>query len=161
MNGSEPPSEIALNQLEDASSLERLRRSTSAIWLLQRNPRSGDVMSGSPGSGLPHTGCVKRYLDEIDSGDRVVLWLSGRSAGVYALGEVTDQAASRRDEVHLDLFVDLRLQPLPRAMFKTDRRFAGESILRQPFGANPHRVSADAFDAILEAADRELRRLSR
>ena len=54
----------------------------------------------------------------------------------------------------LDLFLDLFDRPVKRTVLKADPRFAGESILRQPFAANPHRLSPIAFDAILERVAR-------
>jgi len=55
-------------------------------------------------------------------------------------GDVPDPSAFTRTPVRI-------LEP-------ADPRFADEPIMRQPFAANPHRVSASAFDAILERAAR-------
>lgn len=128
---------------------------------MQGNPRVTDIVASSR-AGLPDAWCVKRHIREIRRGDRMVLWLSGADAGVYALGEVAadvhppepsatdDAGAAPVIKASLDLFVDLFERPVMRNLLKTDPRFAGEPILRQPFAANPHRVSAPAFDAILE-----------
>ena len=142
-------------------SLRRLRASASSVWLVQCNPRVTDVLANRT---LPTTWCVRRHVADIRAGDSVVWWLSGPRSGVYALGEVT--GAVRRPpftartgarppaaEAPLDLFVDLRDRPVVRAELRHDTRFVGEPILRQPFAANPHRVSHDAFAAILERVD--------
>lgn len=147
------------SSIDDA--LRRLRGSTASIWLVQCNPRVTDILA-TPRTARRDSWCVKRYTHAIRRGDRVVLWLSGAGAGVYALGEVTadvhppaPRAAKGASpspviEASVDLFVDLFDRPVARAVLKADRRFADESILRQPFAANPHRVSATAYEAILE-----------
>jgi hypothetical protein len=148
----------------DDQLLRRLAASTTAIWLVQCNPRVTDILE-SARTALPDSWCVKRHTSEIRRGDRVVLWLSGAEAGVYALGEITADvrplerpvpvdAAPPVIKASLDLFVDLFDRPVRRTVLKADPRFADEPILRQPFAANPHRVSPTALDAILEHAAR-------
>jgi hypothetical protein len=141
--------------------LRRLAGSATAIWLVQCNPRVTDIRA-SARTALPDSWCVRRHLREIRREDRIVLWLSGADAGVYALGEIAADvhppaaravrgaAPAPPTKASLDLFVDLFDRPVARGALKADPRFADESILRQPFAANPHRVSARAFDAILE-----------
>lgn len=139
--------------------LTRLERTTAPVWLVQCNPRSTDILVSSR-VALPDACCVRRHTHEIHRGDRIMLWLSGARAGVYAIGEITadvrsgeTRAAGRRAPVlkaSLDLFLDLFDRPVERVDLRRDPRFAGESIIRQPFAANPHRVSAPAFDAVLE-----------
>lgn len=140
---------------------QRLGRSTAGIWLVQCNPRTTDILDSSR-AALPDAWCVKRHTKDIRRGDRIVLWLTGAHAGVYALGLVTADvlpatAAAGGDggpspvlKVSVDLFLDLFERPVRRTVLKEDRRFADESVIRQPFAANPHRVSPPAFDAILE-----------
>ena len=138
--------------------IERLQNSSS-IWLVQRRP----LLEAGANTALPRTSCVKRYLGALTAGDCIVYWLSGARAGVYALGQIAAgrpsplrtpeeaTAPSRRPaEIPLDLFVDLRDRPVLRSQLELDTRFAAESIIRQPFGANPHRVSVPAFETILE-----------
>jgi hypothetical protein len=140
--------------------LHRLRASTAGIWLVQCNPRVTDILATSR-TAPPDAWCVRRHVHEIRRGDRVVLWLSGRGAGVYALGVVAAEVragpppagrASSKPvaQAPLDLFLDLFDRPVARDVLVADPRFAGESIVRQPFAANPHRLSAGAFEAILE-----------
>jgi hypothetical protein len=134
---------------------------------MQRNPRISNIPADAEPNALPRVACVKRYVDELRPGDRVVLWVSGSRAGVYALGEVADDRGSPiarsgdveanepfalAGQVPLNVLVDLRARPLLRTLLKLDPRFARESIIRQPFAANPHRVSAPAFEAIIEHA---------
>lgn len=140
--------------------LRRLEGSSSAIWLVQCNPRLTAIFSDPRGT-LPGAWCVKRHTTEIRRGDRMVLWLSGAESGVYALGEVdadvqpvvrspVDTAPPPVTQASVDLFLHLFERPVRRTVLKADARFAGTTIMRQPFAANPHRLSAGAFDAILE-----------
>jgi len=138
------------------AALQRLAGSTTAIWVVQCNPRRTDILASSR-TALPDAWCVKRYVTEIRRGDRVVLWLSGPGAGVYALGEITADvrpAGPADTKASLDLFVDLFDRPIERTVLKADPRFAAEPIIRQPFAANPHRLSASAFAVILERVAR-------
>jgi hypothetical protein len=125
----------------------------TAIWLVQCNPSTGDLRAARHGGPTPGW-CVKRFLGEIRRGDRVVLWVSGKSAGVYAIGQVAADVvpgtAGDAARMPVELLVDLFDRPVARTSLKADPRWAAESILRQPFGANPHRVSAGAFGAIFD-----------
>ena len=155
-----PPAERVMGSVSEESAVQRLQRSRASIWLVQCNPRVTDLLASSR-TALPDAWCVKRHLNDIRRGDRVVLWLSGRDAGAYALGEVTAEATASAPpddaaaepppiKVGVDLFLDLFDRPVRRAVLTADPRFADEPIVRRPFAANPHRVSPDAFDAILE-----------
>ena len=113
---------------------------------------------------LPDSWSIGRYRNDIQPGDRVVFWLAGKEAGVYALGvvtgepfhdvvndDVTDEAGDRWNTfVPIDLTFNLMLGPILRSDLKQDPRFQAESILRAPMATNPHPVSAKAFDAILD-----------
>jgi hypothetical protein len=139
------------------AALRRLRSATTAIWVVQCNPRRTDPSTIA--TAFRRDGCcVKRHAHAIRRGDRVVLWLSGPDAGVHALGEVCGAVSSPEPgagrvalrRVPVDLFLDLSDRPIRRVDLVTDRRVVDESILRQPFAANPHRLSGAAFDALLE-----------
>lgn len=148
--------------------VEKLGAAHSAVWLIQCNPKVKDVEAERRnGDDLPVDWSVSIRADEIQPGDRVVFWISGKRAGVYALGEITEGARMRRlnedgilsDDhpnwdtfVGFDLYLDLFDCPIDRAELKADPRFDDESIIVQPWAANAHRVSASAFEAILERA---------
>jgi len=147
--------------------VERLRDAPSTVWLIQCNPKVTDAVDLRRGGELPTNWTVNIRVDEIQAGDLVVFWLSGKKAGVYALGEITGPAYPgmlNEDDiltddhpnwdtfVPFDLYLDLFDCPILRADLKADPRFAGESIIVQPWAANAHRVSKPAFQAILERA---------
>lgn len=63
------------------------------LWMLQCSPQVWDIFSWwSDGDGDFDSWTVSRHLDEIDAGDRFVLWVGGDNSGVYAFGTVTGPA---------------------------------------------------------------------
>ena len=60
------------------------------MWLLQCDPKVFDFETMYRANReLPRSWSAKVRTSEIGPGDRVVFWLSGKNAGVYAIGEVT------------------------------------------------------------------------
>lgn len=160
-----PEGAIVAAQREDlAEELDRLTSAGTSIWLLQCNPDKFDVFGMLDEGDVPKCWSVSRYLDDIRAGDRVVFWISGEAAGVYALGEVVgspepgvvdayhvgDDSPAWDTFVPIDLMVDLWDTPILRRDLKSDPRFAEESIIKVPGAANPHPLSAKGFQAILE-----------
>lgn len=134
-----------------------------SCWLLQSN--AGSAASDDLGWRQQQvtSRCVMRYRDEIQPGDRCVLWVSGRAAGVYGLGTVLTRAAAvdepdaaltgrRRFGVRLRVDVALWDRPVPRAVLAADPRFASAAVLRQPFAANPFRLTPLEWEAVVDLA---------
>lgn len=164
---SRPPSGVQAKR----EVIERLGTPNRSVWLFQCNPdryKIFDLVADT--AALPANWSAGRYLDQIETGDGVVFWLSGRDAGVYALGVVTgtpleltgagspwwvDDEQRHRHEwfVPFDLTLDLFREPIRRADLRSDPRFEGARILRQAFAANPHVVTQDEWEAILDFAE--------
>jgi predicted RNA-binding protein with PUA-like domain len=159
---------LAAQQQDLDEEIERLASAGTSIWLLQCNPDKFDIHGMLADGDVPLGWSVSRYLDDIREGDRVVFWISGRQAGVYALGEVvgppqsgtSDPAYTGHDGPAWDMFVPIDLTvelwdtPILRTALKADPRFAEESIIKIPAAANPHPLSARAFEAIIESTAR-------
>ena len=128
-------------------------------WLITWNPKtySGPIVNWK----------VSRYLDELRTGDDVVLWQSGAMAGVAGVYRVTacpvetpdgdpdkgwaSPGDARRVEHILPLAEVLRLpDPIPKAVLRKDRRFADAMVLRAPFQANPFRLTEEQWAAVRE-----------
>jgi hypothetical protein len=165
----------------DEAALDRVRRESrrelvahyranpATTWVLQCNPKMWDIHGFIDENGeLPSSWSIVRYRDQITEGDRVVLWLAGPDAGVYAIGEVVgaperDRVASNRLAhntapewewfVPIELDLDLFDSPIPRAALKADPRFSNQPIIRVPGAANPHPLDRDSFDAILDRVE--------
>lgn len=130
-------------------------------WLLQSNPRTLASDDFGWRAQQVTSRCVMRYRAEIEPGDRCVLWVSGRTAGVYGLGTVLMAAAaveepapSRRRRFAVRLRVDAALweRLVPRAVLAADPRFASAAVLSQPFAANPFRLTPLEWEAVVDLA---------
>lgn len=65
-----------------------------AYWLFQGNPKYYRVLDGIRDfEQMPWL--VTRYGKDIASGDGVLVWVSGKKAGIYAIAEVTEPAQVR------------------------------------------------------------------
>lgn len=132
-------------------------------WLFQGNPTRWPVLEVLA-SGKPiRSWNVVRHLDLIHPGDRAVLWVSGRAAGVYAVGSVTgapepgvtdeswtdpSRRGVPRHRVPLELWT--LPHPVPRTELKADPRFAAAQIIRAPRGGNPFPVLEAQWPAIAD-----------
>ncbi len=62
-----------------------------AYWLFQGNPKYYRVLDGIRDfEQMPQL--VTRYAKDVAPGDGVLVWVSGKEAGIYALAEVTEPA---------------------------------------------------------------------
>jgi hypothetical protein len=57
-------------------------------WIFQGNPKAFDFEKGLK-EDLIDNWTVTAHKDKIKSGDKVILWITGKNAGCYALAEVT------------------------------------------------------------------------
>ena len=155
--------------------LQRFRHLRTATWVLQCNPKLFDVFAQRGVFGVPEDWAINRYKDRVEHGDRVVFWVSGPDAGVYALGEVVgepfegdvdDLFVLDDDHPHWDtflpieLYIDLFEQPIKRTELKRNPTFASDPIMSMPWSANPHPMSSEALEILLDRlpTDRPTRR---
>jgi hypothetical protein len=75
----EPASTVAQLQAQDLTS--------GQWWVFTYNPRVREVANLRPQAQLEWQ--VRQHVDKIKAGDRVYVWVSGKCAGIYALGTVT------------------------------------------------------------------------
>jgi predicted RNA-binding protein with PUA-like domain len=138
-----------------------------AHWLVQSNPAKWRVREFFAHGNQLESWSITRYRDQIQQGDDVALWLSGREAGVVALGVVTGDVedvvgddgpywTDPADAHAVRMRMPLRLTeafldaPVTREELRHDRRFAGATILSQPFAGNPFPLTDEAWTAILD-----------
>jgi len=57
-------------------------------WIFQGNPKIYDIVSALKDNALK-TWLVSAHKSDIQKGDKVIIWVTGSSAGCYALGTVT------------------------------------------------------------------------
>lgn len=56
-------------------------------WLFQANPKYSQILEAIQKLDRIYW-LVTRYTEEIAPGDRVLIWIAGKQAGIYALAEV-------------------------------------------------------------------------
>ena len=125
----------------------RLREDDVACWLLKTaGPLS--AVPVSPGEVSRARRCVRPSyrLGLMRPGDPCVLWLSGRDAGVRAVGRLV--AAPGPDAVEVEL---LGLHhPLARRELLEDARFRAAEVVRMAAGSNPSYLAGMAWAAVCE-----------
>ncbi len=62
----------------------------SNFWIFQCNPNAFDIETAIK-ENILETWTVSAHKDKIKSGDKVILWITGRNSGCYALAEVTSE----------------------------------------------------------------------
>jgi hypothetical protein len=131
-------------------------------WIFQGNPTRSNVMA-LIGEGEPiRSWSIARHFGELRAGDNAALWVSGRNAGVYALGavtgvpyeDVTGEGWAAADRGRLMTFVPLVLDeflagnPISKQELAVDPRFRRARILVAPRAGNPFATSDVEWSAI-------------
>lgn len=137
-------------------------------WLLTCNQDVFDLAAFRRDGEELRSWSVVRYRNELAAGDRFVMWLTGPQGGLIGRGRLTgsptQQASSDKKywqedpgtRWYVPLVIDEWLdQPVPRAQFTLDPRFAGTSTLRTLFAGNPHRINDAQWEAFSEAFDQD------
>lgn len=138
-----------------AGSLHRpLRRMPPNVWIFQANPDqynfATDLHEGV--IGKQNRWAVTSYRQEIHAGDKVLFWQSGKSSGIYALGELLsdpyqrdwqpdEQALKRQPYLNAQWWVDYRYtrvldRPLMRSTIKAHVALGQMDIFKNPMGTN-------------------------
>ena len=134
-------------------------------WLFQANPkryRIEDSLRQEDGELWN----LNQHADDVREGDRVLIWMCGAQAGVYAIGTVlADPAASvdspegqaywtdpkdgerRKPRVPVRYDRVMTDRPLLKAYLVHDPELDGLSVIRQPRGTN-FRVTTDEWRAV-------------
>lgn len=66
-------------------------------WIFQGNPKIYDIVSSLQDNALT-TWSIKAHEDKIKIGDKVILWVTGKEPGCYALAEVDSEIYEGLDE---------------------------------------------------------------
>jgi hypothetical protein len=67
-----------------------------ATWIFQANPSLYDIHQSLKVEAKDLWGCVQ-YATKIRAGDRALIWISGKRAGIYAVGTVLSDPMFRPD----------------------------------------------------------------
>jgi hypothetical protein len=130
------------------------RQPSSRTWIFQSNPEYYRIIEALQVLDKM-TFLVSRYKDEVNVGDMVLVWVSGKHAGIYAQATVTEGVAMRvSNGPDAEFWVDTEAaaEPRPRVVLSLNRKFLANAvprtdiagkfglqnlmILRQPNGTN-------------------------
>jgi len=127
------------------------------VWIFQANPDNYKIFEAIKDESIGpiiHWN-IKQYANEIHIGDIALIWVSGKKAGIYFIGEIismptmlietvserkywTDknENPSKNLLVKLNIFQDLTANPVLKEKIKHIENTKNLSIIKQPRGTN-------------------------
>jgi hypothetical protein len=127
-----------------------------SVWLFQGNPKIYDILNALSDSEIGNTihWTVNQNKNRIRKGHIALIWMSGKEAGIYALGRIeTDplivdepeeekkhwlESDTMADRLRVRITILRRLinKPVLRTELKNIQGLSNLSILKQPIGTN-------------------------
>ena len=98
-------------------------------WVFQGNPKIFDFETALR-EDLLKDWTVKAHKDKIKIGDKVILWMTGKNAGCYALAEVTTEAEKKSTSLDDHLWIGENTGEI-RAGIKITHNFLEKPILKE------------------------------
>lgn len=136
-----------------------------ATWIFQANPNYYDIHQSLGVESKDLWGCVQ-HTEKISAGDRALIWISGKQAGIYAVGTILSNPELRPDSsIGMKYWTNPSIgqKPRPRVwvnfervlvnnpLFKKyllwDPKLDNLSILSNPRGTN-FKVTQSEWEAI-------------
>ena len=135
-----------------------------ATWIFQANPRDYDIAASLAAERIELWN-LRQHASKVKVGDRVLVWISGRESGIYAVGEVVNAPVNQPDSIVGRQYwksagghqvwprVEVRYnrvlldRPLYKKYLEFDAALTQLAILRQPRGTN-FAVTADEWEAL-------------
>lgn len=106
--------------------------SQRATWIFQANPNIYDIHTSLAVEAEEFWNCIQHHA-KIKAGDRVLIWISGKKSGVYALGTVLTNPVMRPDSAEGQLYwTDSQdgVKVRPRVRVKYERVFLDRPLYR-------------------------------
>ena len=107
------------------------------VWIFQSNPKFYRILEALQSLDRMQF-LASRYMDRIQVGDIVLLWMSGSHAGVYAQARVVEGVAERKaDGDDASFWVDPSAASTvkPRVVLSIERRFLANPLLKVAIAA--------------------------
>jgi hypothetical protein len=109
------------------------------VWIFQANPKYYRILDAL--QALDEIVFrVTRYGGEIRKGDTVLFWISGKFAGIYAIGKVTDsvrEMVSPEEDVVFWTSGDGAEITRPSVPIKIEKRFLANPLLKEKIAETP------------------------
>lgn len=130
-----------------------LGASEPATWIFQASPAHYDIEASLKTENVELWN-LRQHASKVNTGDRVLIWISGKKSGIYAVGEVTTQPVDRLDSSTGKSYwkstgghqvwprVEVRYnrvlleRPLLKRYLEFDAALSNLKILKQPRGTN-------------------------
>lgn len=132
------PDEVAkLNTLSNWLQLGQLPAPN--YWVFQANPTKVYRIIDALKAGLLQSWMVNQYKKEIQTGDKVILWVSGEAAGIYALATVTSPVHTAMvEEEEYEYFIDQsKIEEGTRVNLRLDYNLVDKPILKEQVLTTP------------------------
>jgi hypothetical protein len=133
-------------------------------WLFQANPKYSQILEAiQQRDGI--FWLVTRYHEEISPGDRVLIWIAGKQAGIYAIAEVAEAPQFMDEPPDIDIWTmpirakarfyapvtfqqKLRDVPLLKSVLLYDRILHELEVIRRPHNTNFRISEAQWYQAV-------------
>lgn len=141
-----------------------MAKPTPATWIFQANPREYDIQS-SLATEKTEWWNLRQHATKVKVGDRILIWISGKTAGIYAIGEVISAPVERLDStkgrgywktqgghqmwprVEVQYTEVMLERPLLKRLLEFDAALTSLSVIKQPRGTN-FKVTDDEWEAL-------------
>lgn len=139
-------------------------------WLFQANPKYSQILEAIKKlDGIYWL--VTRYNKEIAPGERVLIWIAGKQAGIYALAEVEAAPQFMHEPPDIDIWtMPIRAKarfyapvtfqqklldaPLLKSVLRYDHVLSELEVIRRPHNSN-FRVSEEQWHRVISLLDGE------
>jgi hypothetical protein len=139
-------------------------------WLFQANPKYSQILEAiQQRDGI--FWLVTRYHEEISPGDRVLIWIAGKQAGIYAIAEVAEAPQFMDEPPDIDIWtMPIRAKarfyapvtfqeklldaPLLKSVLLYDRILHELEVIRRPHNTNFRISEAQWYQAVTLLGDK-------
>jgi len=132
-----PEEDAKLNALAEWLNLDHFP--VPSYWVFQANPTKVYRIIDALKAGLLKSWMINQYKKEIQTGDKVILWVSGQTAGVYALATVTSPVynAIVEEEEHEYFIDESKIGEGARVNLRLDFNMVEKPMLKEQVLATP------------------------
>ncbi|WP_298355847.1 McrB family protein [Runella sp.] len=126
-------------------------------WVFHSNPKVFDNKTRISESDIVEFRVQKNVLNRIEVEDKVLFWISGDEAGIYAVGEViTPPYMDELWRVDVKILEKLVNQPINRSVILSDLELSSIRVFENPQGVTNAEISENQFYKILSLSEKTI-----